>query len=423
MLNILWFSLSPCGSMRRNGSERVIQGWMLALEDEVKKMPDIKLNVAYFSKSKELPFEYDNVTYYPMFVPAGKSKIGRVVDRLRPYEYLDSLLLPEMVKVVNMVTPDLIHIHGTEERFGLIQDYIKDIPILFSIQGLLAPYKEKFFSGIPYSEVRKAESLSDKLRKVSVKDTYKSFCFRAKREIHFLQYARYVAGRTFWDENVTLGLNPKRNYYQIDEILRKPFYVKVWNKNRFSNKLKIVSTISDGIYKGFETVLKTSELLKKYADFDFEWQIAGYDSNSKWSNISSKLTGIDIDGQHIKLLGRLGADCLANLLVSSDIYCHVSHIENSPNSVCEAMLVGMPIIASYTGGTASLIKDELEGKLVQDGDPYVLAGTIAEFHNTFDKAKMYGCNARKRALVRHNPKRIIGQLQETYHSILNDFSK
>lgn len=274
---------------------------------------------------------------------------------------------------------------------------------------------------MPYSEVRKMEPLSDKLRKVSVKDTYKYFCFRAEREIHFLQYARYIAGRTFWDKNVTLGLNPKRNYYQIDEILRKPFYVKVWNKNMFSNKLKIVSTISDGIYKGFETVLKTSELLKKYADFDFEWQIAGYDSNSKWSNISSKLTGIDIDGQHIKLLGRLDAACLADLLVTSDIYCHVSHIENSPNSICEAMLVGMPIIASYAGGTASLIKDELEGKLVQDGDPYVLAGTIAEFHKTFDKAKMYGCNARKRALVRHNPKRIIGQLQETYQSIINDF--
>lgn len=37
MNTILWFSLSPCGSLRRSGTKHVIQGWMISLEDELKK--------------------------------------------------------------------------------------------------------------------------------------------------------------------------------------------------------------------------------------------------------------------------------------------------------------------------------------------------------------------------------------------------
>lgn len=418
MLNILWFSLSPCGSMRRNGSKRVIQGWMISLEDELKKQPNVKLSVAYFSEDREAPFVYDRVVYYPMYIPTRKNKIGHVLDRWRSPEKLDTLLLPKMLDVVAKASPDVVHIHGTEERFGLIQDYLKDVPILFSIQGLIAPYAEKFFSGISYFDARKFESLSDKLRKVSIKDAYDSFCFRAKRERHFLQYARYIAGRTFWDENVTLALNPKRTFYHVDEILREPFYKKIWTKSHFSNKIRIVSTISDGIYKGFETVLKTTALLKKYADFDFEWSIVGYDKSAKWVKIASKITGLDPNEQNIRFEGRLDDEELSDLLISSDIYSHVSHIENSPNSVCEAMLVGMPVIASYAGGTGSLLKDEHEGKLVQDGDPYVLAGAITDFFHDFNKARMFGHNARLHALIRHNPQRIVHELLSTYESII-----
>ena len=51
-MRILWYSLSPCGSIRRSGEQRVIQGWMISLEDEIKKVKDIDLHVAYFSDTE-----------------------------------------------------------------------------------------------------------------------------------------------------------------------------------------------------------------------------------------------------------------------------------------------------------------------------------------------------------------------------------
>ena len=65
MNTILWFSLSPCGSLRRNGAKKVIQGWMISLEDELKKCRDIDLHVAFFSDTENSSFEFEGVTYHP----------------------------------------------------------------------------------------------------------------------------------------------------------------------------------------------------------------------------------------------------------------------------------------------------------------------------------------------------------------------
>jgi len=45
-----------------------------------------------------------------------------------------------------------------------------------------------------------------------------------------------------------------------------------------------------------------------------------------------------------------------------------------------------------------------EGILVQDGDPYSLAGSIIGLYNDFNKAKQYIEAARKRAFLRYDKK-------------------
>lgn len=419
-MNVLWFSNSPCGSIRRDNLDTIKGGWLIALEDELKKLDKVKLSISYFSSKNEEPFEYEGVDYYPIYIQKGKNVIERFLYRHKSLKSIDNILLPKMLDVIETVKPNIIHIHGTEERFGLIQDYIKKIPVLFSIQGLIAPYKEKYFSGLSYSVVDKYESYLDKIKHISFKNDYESFCFRAKREVGYLKKAKYIAGRTLWDKNITLGINPNRQYFTVNEILRESFYKCVWCKESFNVRIQLISIISGGIYKGFETVLKTATLLKEYASFDFDWQIVGYDSKSKWVKISEQSTGLKHEKLNIHLLGRLNEKDLASLLVDSDVYVHVSHIENSPNSVCEAMLLGMPIIASFSGGTSSIVKNGVEGTLLQDGDPYMYAGTIVNYYNNFKTVSLFGKNARKRALVRHNPKQIVEELLTAYESVLKN---
>ena len=78
------------------------------------------------------------------------------------------------------------------------------------------------------------------------------------------------------------------------------------------------------------------------------------------------------------------------------IYIAISHIENSPNSLCEALILGAPCIATNAGGTSSLIEDGNNGILIQDGDAYSMAGAIIELTENYNIAIDYGNSARKK---------------------------
>ena len=104
-MKVLWYSLSPCGSMRRDRVNRYIQGWMISLEDEIKKNKEIELSGAFFSIRKEEPFKFEGVHYYPIFMPISKNKIGRIVGRYKSYKKVDLQFLPEMLKIIEMVKP------------------------------------------------------------------------------------------------------------------------------------------------------------------------------------------------------------------------------------------------------------------------------------------------------------------------------
>lgn len=417
MINILWFSLSPCGSLRRNKEQRVIQGWMVSLEDELKKQSDIKLNVAFFSPKKEEPFEYKGVHYYPMFDNSNRTKFHQVLNRWVPEKMKDNSLVTTMLEIIKKSKPDIIHIHGTEQRFGLIADYIKDIPIVYSIQGLFSPYCEKFFSGMTKKDITSAESFFLKIRGASINRIYKQCLYKAQREQHYLTNAKYVFGRTFWDKNICKLLNQNIKYFTVNEIMRPPFFQHEWKMPQ-NDTFTIVSTLSPGPpYKGYETLLKTAYLLKKYFKHNFTWKVVGYTENTQWVYIAEHITGIKSMNVNIEFEGLLDAEALAVLLTQSNIYCHVSHIENSPNSICEAMCIGIPIVASFAGGTSTML--DKYGVMVQDGDPFVLAGTLAKvLTNTNDYAEK--CQeGRKVALIRHSPEKVKEELMHAYFEILH----
>lgn len=422
-MKILWFANSPCGSIRKHKGQALSGGWLISLEDEVKKHHEINLHVAYFSETENESFEFEGVTYHPLYCPKSKNPLIRILDRNKPISKNDDKWLPKMLNVVEDVKPDLIHIHGTEERFGLIQELVKDIPIVFSIQGIVSPYKEKYFSGFSKDFIKRQEGLFEKLRGLSELKFYKDFEIRVQREKKYLQKARYIIGRTFWDETVTGLFNSQRLYFVGDEILRKEFYDAGWKKENWSSPLVLVSTISPGPYKGIETLLKTASILKHNSRFPFVWKVIGLSNSDKWVKMAVKLTGISPDSCNVELCGRMTSERMAPLMQQCDIYSHVSHIENSPNSVCEAMLLGMPVIATYVGGTPSMLDNQKEGMLVQDGDPYSLASTINWLHGHFSEARVMGNNARTRALLRHDPKRIGDELVNTYSYIIYDFKQ
>ncbi len=415
-MKILWLANIPCGAAEKLSPSIVIGGWLKSLEEELVENDHINLSVAFYYRKHIEAFRLKKTTYYPVYRKGNGSKFGRLMNRMLPKKHADNSEVKEILKIVKEVKPDVIHVHGTEDNLGLIQKYTS-IPVVVSIQGLLSPCSEKFFSGIPKLTAFINEGIRPKLLFSSSVSSYKKIKRNAKREQEILKISKNIIGRTDWDRRITRVLAPESKYFTGNEILRLPFYKMGWEKTKFGNIIQIVSTSTGGIYKGLETIVKTAQILKAYHTISFKWVIIGQNESGTLARLVKRWLKCDYKSLDIQFAGLKKEQELTDILINSDIYCQVSHIENSPNSLCEAMLVGMPVVASFAGGTDSMIKNKKEGIIVQDGDPYSYAGAIAEMANNFSMAKKMAKNARIHAKERHDKNKIVNSLINIYNSV------
>lgn len=418
-MKVLWFANTPCSAAERLGLNIASGGWLSSLEQELKNIPDIQLAICFYHHKPEKSFVINNVHFFPVYRKSQKNKIRRIIDKMLYFKTIchnDKKEINELLNIINLYNPDIIHVHGTEDNFGLIQFYTKK-PVVISIQGLLNPIKEKYFSGIPKNIAVKYETFVRKLVFLSIKRKFKIFNKIAEREKIILKNSKNIIGRTDWDRRITRVLVPESMYFVGNEILRNSFYNSMWDKKQVGNIIKITTITRDSLYKGFENIIKTAQILCENTNIAYIWKVIGVNTHSEIVNIVRKWENIDIKNLHIEVLGTKNEQDVANILLDTDIFCQTSHIENSPNSLCEAMILGMPIVATNAGGSSSILKDKEEGIIVQDGDPYAMAGAIYELINDFDKAIFYGKNARITALKRHDKKEIANTIYTIYKTI------
>ena len=67
---------------------------------------------------------------------------------------------------------------------------------------------------------------------------------------------------------------------------------------------------------------------------------------------------------------------VGDVLAASDVAASSSAVEGSPLALMEAMGAGKPVVATRVGGVPDIVRDGVEGLLVQSRDPEALAGAI-----------------------------------------------
>ena len=110
---------------------------------------------------------------------------------------------------------------------------------------------------------------------------------------------------------------------------------------------------------------------------------------------------------------------MANRLLKSNVFVQASSIENSPNSLGEAMLLGVPCIASNVGGTSTMLKDKEDGFLYPFGDYALLAYYIDQVFKNNDYALKFSKNSQKHANITHNKKTNENCMIEIYKKIID----
>lgn len=239
------------------------------------------------------------------------------------------------------------------------------------------------------------------------------------RERRIFPRCRHFIGRTRWDADVTRVLSPGARYYHCDEPLRPEFRMSVWDQS-LCEPHSVFCTMGGYARKGLGTLLRAIALLCEGPAPEVRLRFAGLslDGSEGGRAATREIRRLGLSGS-VTSLGRLGPEGLARELLAASVFALPTHTDNGSNSLSEAMTVGTPCVASAVGGIPTTARDGTEALLVQDGDPYALAGSILRLLEDRELAARLSSNARATALKRHDPNTVRDTILSIYRTILD----
>ncbi len=325
-----------------------IGGWMYSSLKRLFTQNDIEMAVATVYNGKLYDTScIDNIKYY--LIPLDGKKAVEYNPGIEAYWH----------RIHDEFHPDVVHIHGSEYPHGLA--YINACGpsgVVVSIQGLISVYTRYYASGIAFSDTKK-KTFRDKIRRDGILRGQKSFEKRGRFEIELLSHVNHIIGRTEWDKAHAWAINPKAQYHHCGETLRDSFYNHRWVYEKCEPHSIFVSQASYPI-KGVHMLFEALPLILHHYP-DTKVYVAGYDSTvAPWWRIGSygkylkKMIARLGISEHIEFTGMLDEKAMCDRYLKSNLFVCCSAIENSPNSLGEAQLLGMPYVASFVGGVPEI---------------------------------------------------------------------
>lgn len=394
-------------------------GWLVNASEALANIDGVKLGIAFPKQTIDKPSKFHGKKIEYFAFPPISNRIQSIEDN------------SNLNEIVEQFQPDLIHIFGTEFIHTLSMVNIgikKNVKQVISIQGLVSVIAKHYMAGVP-RRLENRYTFRDFIKQDNVRQQRNKFVQRGKYEIEALQKVKHVIGRTTWDRACTSQINPNIQYHQCNETLRNTFYSHQWDINHCE---KYSIFLSQGSYpiKGLHFMIEAMPLiLRNYPNAKLF--VGGIDI-TKSDNLRDKLK-ISSYGKYIKdlikknnlhskvnFMGVLDEKQMCNRYLDSHIFVCPSSIENSPNSLGEAMILGVPSVAADVGGIADMLKHQEEGYLYQGDAPYMLAHYVNEVFSNDDLALRLSRKSRERALFIHNKNENNKKLYSIYQNILNE---
>lgn len=372
-------------------------GWLSGMWNELKKDSRYELAICVPIKDKvrAKDGEYKGYKYYSF---QWQGECEGQSDQIMRFK-----------EIIEEFTPDIIHIWGTEYIHtnsmtkacldkGLIER------VLVNIQGILYKCTEKYKYGID-------AKYTDEI--------LQSMCARQAYEIDSLSVIHNVSGRTEWDKSSVLQINPAVNYYHCGEILRESFYNgQKWS---YDNCEKYTILISQANYpiKGLHLVIKyLAELRNQYPVLRVK--VCGKSPLEEESEYGQMINQLIIKYDMEAVISFVGFKNETEMLreyLDANVFLSPSLIENSSNSVCEALALGVPIVSSCVGGMESIIDHFNNGLLYNLGEEEKIVEYISLIFDNRDLTDRLSDNAIKSSPKLNGKQECSNALKSIYNTI------
>lgn len=407
-MKILWVSNYPLPDISNylGLTQNYNEGWKIVLSYQLLECNNVNvLAVAFPSETTVEIYKktVNNICYYMFPSNADISKYNENAE-----EYF--------THIYNDFDPDIIHVWGTEFPHALAAVEAAEKAnilkrIIVSIQGVMGEIAKSYTKCLPFWVVHR-RCIGDLLIRRGIQKDKHEFEKRAVFETHLLLKCRHIIGRTDFDRAYASNINHNLTYHHCNETLRNEFYKDSWRYDQ-CNKYTLFMSQASYPVKGLHILIRVMAILKDIYPY-ISLRISGGDIISKrqgklaflkrysYSEYLRKLIFQNNLENNIKMLGPLNAAQMKREYLNCNAFISSSMMENSPNSVGEAMLLGVPVVASNVGGSNSMITHSEEGFLYQYDLPYMCAFYISQIFDSKDLSISLGRKARVKALKTHN---------------------
>ena len=408
-MKILIFSnvILPRVAVHMSSNAGVVGGWIAGLAEGLLQSGEVTLSVAFpiYQSASLVSGEVDNLRYFGF--PQKKSDITSYNSEVEEYAKT----------IIEQAAPDIVHIFGTEFPHTLaVVNVCENLGILdkvvINIQGLVSIYAKHYYADVPRSMILRRQ--------------WDALVKRGVYEIDALKKVRHVIGRTDWDKACATQINSAVEYHFCNETLRGEFYNHIWDILNCERRSIFLSQAFYPI-KGLHYFLQAlPEVVKIYPDTHV--YVAGHDimrpatlkSKIKFGSyekyIKRMISRLGLR-KYITFTGALDEEAMCKKFIKSHVFVSPSSIENSPNSVGEAMLLGVPTIASDVGGVKNMLTHNKEGIIYQHDAPYMLAYYICLLFSNDELALKFSENAKRHAEVTHDREGNLNTMLEIYEVI------
>lgn len=319
--------------------------WLPVLAAEFAARPDVELHVVVLRNNvaEGEVFVVDGVSYHVVKVPK--------MTRAPSLFWTDTWAIRSELR---RIQPDLVHAWGTERGAALVASRL-GLPYLATMQGILSWYRQL----IPFS-------MHDRFAWV-----FEEIALRRARfvttECTFA--ARYLRGR-YPNLNVIQAEHaPSWLFHQVE---RKPM----------TDPLRFLFVGTPGYRKGIDLLLLGLDQLVSQIKFEIVIVGGGEGCVSELRpHLSTSLQA------RLKFVPSLMPDGVAKELAVATMLILPTRVDTSPNAVKEAVVAGVPVVASSIGGVVDYVLTGLNGVTFEPGnlDAFVSAVRTAVSHSSLGR--------------------------------------
>lgn len=327
----------------------------------------------------------------------------------------------EFISILKDFKPDIIHIWGSEYThsraiFEAAVTLGMEDRVLLRIQGIISEVAKYYFKDIPEKYWKEKD-----INGYSLEDKRKIYEYWSHSEKELLSRIKYAYGRGDWDTFYLKSINSNIKTDSFNNILRSSFYMNEWSINN-CNRHSIFLSQAYETRKGLHYLLEAVFMLKNKYD-DINVFVGGgnlLESKDGYASyIKDLIDKYDIQ-RNVVFTGELTEEEMLNQYLKSHVSVCPSTVENRANSICEAMMLGVPTVSSYVGGNVGVVTHGEEGYLYPAEEVCTLAGYIDRIFSNDNIALSMSKKARKKALARHDKDYIVARTMSLYERIIQD---